>query len=47
MGDIETTHCGNCHEAITQDPDSGEWVHVRSDEMACASWESNAEPAKY
>lgn len=40
--DPECRHCG---EVIEQDPDSGEWLHVRSGETPCDSWESNAEPA--
>lgn len=38
------TDCVHCDEDIAQDPDSGEWLHVETDEAICGSWETIAQP---
>lgn len=36
--------CRHCGEEITQDPDSGEYLHTDIDGPVCAGFESVAEP---
>ena len=44
LAELDRAECRHCGECITQDSDSGEWLHVDTDGPVCDGFESVAEP---